>query len=266
MLPINLYLVRHGQSEGNAAKRRAEAGDETVYTQEFRDRHNSSFRLTKRGRQEAIAAGEWLKANAPSFERMITSGFNRAMETAALLDMPDPRWFVDHLLTERDWGDLDNLPESERQERFGEALRRQDADPFYWSPPNGESFMQLALRVDRLLQTLHRECEGKNVLVVCHGEVMRALQVRLERMSQQRFRYLSFSDDPNDRIHNCQIIHYTRRIPDGNWLSRSMDWVRWIRPAEESVPQSGWQAIVRPTYTSDELLEIVHQSERMVES
>ena len=59
-LPLDLILVRHGQSEGNAAKRLSEKSDHTAYTKEFRNRHSASLRLTDLGRKQAQTAGEWI--------------------------------------------------------------------------------------------------------------------------------------------------------------------------------------------------------------
>jgi NAD+ kinase len=62
-MPLDLVLVRHGESEGNVASRFAEAGDNSVFSEEFCNRHNSRLRLTDRGRQQASAAGDWIKRN-----------------------------------------------------------------------------------------------------------------------------------------------------------------------------------------------------------
>jgi len=262
MMPINLVLVRHGQSEGNKAKRMSEAGDNSAFTEGFKKRHSSSFRLTDLGKRQASVIGQWLRAEfygtfgwPHCFDRYYVSEYVRAIETAGLMDLPDAHWKKDFYLTERNWGDLDICPEEEREEKFGEALRRREVQPFFWKPPNGESFVELCLRVDRVLHTLHRECSDQNVIAVCHGEVMRAFQVRLERTSQERFKELTFSKEKWDRIYNCQAIHYTRREPITGKLENHANWVRSVRIAPNGGERStGWQFINRVTYTNDELL------------
>jgi hypothetical protein len=47
--PLELILVRHGQSEGNEATARSEKGDQTPWTPEFRAKHSSTYRLTDKG-------------------------------------------------------------------------------------------------------------------------------------------------------------------------------------------------------------------------
>lgn len=262
MLPIDLVLVRHGQSEGNAANRLSEAGDDSAFTDAFRNRHSSSFRLTEKGREQAILAGRFIRkefmGKGTVFDRYITSEYFRAMETAGLLSLPKARWYPEFYLRERDWGKLDICPPSEREKKYGQAMAGHKVEPFFWSPPNGESLAQLCLRIDRVLHTLHRECSDKRVIIVCHGEVMRAFQVRLERLSQAHFKKLLFSDRPEDRIHNCQVTHYTRRNPYTGKLMGHAGWVRWIRPAENPVAESGWKEIQRKAYSNKELLDLVN--------
>lgn len=263
-LPIDLVLVRHGESEGNLAKRRHEKGDPSLYTNAFLQRHTASWRLVQKGRVQARLAGGWINAYLGKFDCYYTSEYARAMETAGLLELPGAEWLCDFYITERDWGDLDKICPEEREQRFGEAIARRDTEPFFWSPPNGESFKDLCLRVDRFLDTLHRGCFDKRVIVVCHGEVMWAFRVRLERMSQVRFRELHLSKDPLDRIHNCQIIHYTRRDPDTLKLAPYANWMRMIRPTDKPVVDMGWQQIVRPRYSNEDLLGVVSTIESMV--
>ncbi len=263
-LPLDLVLVRHGQSEGNAAKRRSEAGDNSAYTPEFRSRHSASFRLTDLGRNQAEKAGVWIRNEFPGFDRYLVSEYLRAMETAAHLALPRALWYSDFYLTERDWGELDTCPENDRQERFGLALRHREAEPFFWRPPNGESFADLCLRVDRVLHTLHRECSDKRVIIVCHGEVMRAFQIRIERMSQARFRELVFSERNEDRIYNCQIIHYSRRGMGVGSYSPYVACSRAVRPTENPLWTTEWRMIERPRYTNGDLLKIVSRTPAMI--
>jgi hypothetical protein len=58
-MPIDLVLVRHGESEGNAARRSSMDGDNSVFTEEFCSRHNSrlgasGWRLVERAYQSDL--------------------------------------------------------------------------------------------------------------------------------------------------------------------------------------------------------------------
>ncbi len=255
-LPVNLWLVRHGQSEGNAARRLSEAGDHTAYSSNFRNRHSGTYRLTNLDREQAEKTGRWIIASGVKFHRFYTSEYVRAKETAGLLGIPGAEWFSDPYLTERDWGDLDICPENERNKKFGAELKMRAIEPFFWRPPNGESFMMLCQRVDRVLHTLHRECGKMNVIVTCHGETMRAFQLRIERLTQARFHDIVLNNRPEERIHNCEVIHYTRTNQNGT-ESNHMTRVRKIRPTDNPVWDSGWKEIVRPRYSNKELLKEV---------
>ena len=267
-LPLDLIFVRHGQSEGNAAKRLSEKGDDTGYSL-LKDSHTRSYRLSSQGREQAVIAGKWLTGEffkgGKGFDRYITSEYVRAMETSALLGLPDATWYRNFYLTERDWGELDSCPESEQQEKYGEALRMRAIEPFFWRPPNGESLSQLCLRLDRVLQTLHRECSDKRVIIVCHGEVLRAFRVLIERMPQEQFRDIVLNKGKDSGVHNCEILHYTRRHPETGAIAEHADWMRRVRPNDSPVWNTGWQKIQRSRYSNEDLLEIVAKSPSILE-
>lgn len=61
--PLELVLVRHGQSEGNEAVARSQRGDLSAYTPEFKNKHSSTYRLTDKGIQQAKVAGQWIREN-----------------------------------------------------------------------------------------------------------------------------------------------------------------------------------------------------------
>ena len=264
-MPIDLVLVRHGESEGNAAKRLSERGEEGRYDEVLGGRHTRSYRLTDNGQKQAMIAGNYIELEFESFDRYVVSEYARAMETAALLDIESASWYRNFYLTERDWGDLDNCSEEERETRFGEALKLRDIEPFFWRAPNGESFADLCLRIDRILHTLHRECSDKRVVLVCHGEVMWAFRVLLERMSQERFKELHDSQNPADRIYNCDILHYSRRNPHNGQLEKHANWMRHIRPTDPTASVVvDWTEIKRPRYSNEELLSNLEQYPRLL--
>lgn len=61
--PVDLVLVRHGESEGNLAQYRSKHGIEDDWKGEFGERHSSRYRLTDEGRKQAAFAGKWIKEN-----------------------------------------------------------------------------------------------------------------------------------------------------------------------------------------------------------
>ncbi len=266
MMPVDCVLVRHAESEGNAAQHASQKGDSRHYTDEFRARHSSSWRLTDRGIHQAEAAGAWIRANLNGgrFDRAYVSPYIRALETAARLNLPDVRWRQNLYLRERDGGDLEPLTDTERRQQFTHTLERRQTEPFFWTPPNGESIADTCGRIDRVLETLHRECSDKSVILVLHGETMWAFRVLIERWSSQRFVERHTSKKPEDRIHNCQVIHYTRRDPDTGTLAPHYTHVRSVNPTAEPPIRNVWEPIIRETFSSDDLLAYVQQTPRMI--
>lgn len=263
-MPIDLVLVRHGQSEQNLASHHAKKGDSSFYNDSFRARHDSQHRLTPRGREQAKQAGQWLKQNEIGyFDRRYVSAYVRAKETAGILNTDGPNWIVEPLLREREWGDFANLPPEERQALSADSVEKRDTDPFYWIPPNGESIAQVTNRLRPILNTLHRECSDKRVVIVCHGEVMRAFRFVLERMSVEGWVALENSKRPGDDIYNCQILHYSRRNPETGELADHLDWKRSISPADPSNDGPGWEVVKRHRFSNQELLAQVKAVEHI---
>ncbi len=267
MMPIDTVMVRHAESELNEAFNRSKKGDHSLWTDELRSRHNSSFRLSPVGRTQPPKAGEWIRTNlwGGRFDCYFVSPYPRACETAVGLDLPDARWHMDIYLRERDGGDFEGLNEDEVRTAFARSSELRNSEPFFWTPPNGESVATICGRVDRVLDTLHRECSDERVIMVMHGDMMWGARVCLERMSSRRFRDLQMSDDPKDRIHNCQILHYTRRDPETGRLSKTVDWMRSVNPLDLTTSHNDWERIVRPVYTNDDLRAIVEQYPRLID-
>jgi len=260
MLPKHLVLVRHGQSEFNEIVHNLRNGvvafnslDPKVF-----QRTGSKWRLTDLGRSQATAAGEYIKKEIGcTFDGYFVSDFIRAKETAARLDLPEAQWKVEPHLRERDWG---NTGLKDFVERGGSSTFREN-DAFYGSPPSGESIASMVLRVDRMLDTLHREYADKKVIIVCHGELMWGFRVRLERMLEDDFIELDKSRHPHERIHNCQIIEYIRN-EDEPYFMRTKQTCPW----DTSLSSNTWKNIVRRRFTNKQLLSDVFKYPTLLEN
>lgn len=264
-LPLELVLVRHGQSEGNEAHHRSKKGDLSAYIPEFKKRHSSAYRLTDNGIKQAKEAGTWIKENiSETFDRYYTSEFVRAMETASLLEIPNADWYTEVVLRERDKGVFDNLPWTEKSEKHKYDLELRKRDSFFWAPPGGESIANVCVRVDHTFNTLRRECGNKRVIIVCHGEVMWAFRVRIERLSQIRYHQLRSSKDPADNIHHAQILHYTRIHPTTGEIFPDFRFMRSACPWKPNVSNEQWMEFERPTYSNEELMQSVLTVNRYV--
>jgi broad specificity phosphatase PhoE len=189
------------------------------------------------------------------------------METAGLLGLKDAKWYCEFYLRELDKGILAGKSKKERKERLSAELDRKALDPFFYAAPGGESVADCCIRVEKVLDILRRTCPGLRVAIVCHGNIMKAFRVRMERMSQSEY-YKNFIDpatSTNYKIRNCQIIWYSRRNPITNHVSSKYRWVRSVCPWDaHSVAQADWEEISRVSYTNEELLSAVQNVQQLV--
>lgn len=267
MLPVDIILVRHGKSEGNKAGKASRKGDNSLFTPEFRNRHSRTFRLTNTGIEQAKVAGEWLRQNIPMpLDRFYVSDYMRAKETAGYLDLPKAEWRVDFQLRERDMALMDNLPENEKERLFELERRQFEIDKFLSYPAGGgENIPALCLRLKTdWVAHVARECPDKRVIVVCHGHVMRGLQMIFEDLGHDDFIQLDSSTEPADMMLNCQILWYTRRDPDsGKVESSKLVAVRSVCN-HGVIGDYGWRRIQRKRYSNQELLDEVNQYPRHI--
>ncbi|WP_298459120.1 histidine phosphatase family protein [uncultured Cellulomonas sp.] len=182
-----LLLVRHGESLGNTAARAAQAAGEELIDVPARD---PDVELSDVGVEQARALGHWL-ADLPGGERpeaVWSSPYVRAAETARLaLEVGDRSVPVvhDERLRDRELGVLDRLTAAGVEARLpDEAARRRWVGKFYYRPPGGESWADLALRVRSVLADLDRYEDGRRVLVVCHDAVIMVIRYVCEGLSE----------------------------------------------------------------------------------
>lgn len=163
-----LILLRHGES---------------VYNAEGKFTGTTDVELTEKGKKQAISAGLRLKGKYTA-DAAFTSERIRARHTLELVleelgtEVPVE---VAHELNEQDFGDLEGTLKSRAVELYGEERVKEWRRAFEGYPPGGERFIAVQARVAdyyrRAIQPQLRQ--GKNCLVVAHGNSLRALAVYL---------------------------------------------------------------------------------------
>lgn len=196
---IDLVLLRHGESQWNRENRF------TGWT---------DVDLSAKGVQEAREAGARLRSEGFAFDVAYTSLLKRAIRTLwIVLDEMDLMWLPVRRrwrLNERHYGDLQGLDKAETAERFGERQvllwrRSYDVAPPALAPgderfPGRERRYRdidprLLPRTECLMDTMARmrPCweedivpeirGGRRVLIVAHGNSLRAIVAHLDRLS-----------------------------------------------------------------------------------
>ena len=79
-MPLDLYVIRHGESEANVIISAGEQGDNSLYTQDNVTVPDRSWRLTATGRKQADCIGRWLVAQQPLFDRYLVSPYVRTRD------------------------------------------------------------------------------------------------------------------------------------------------------------------------------------------
>jgi 2,3-bisphosphoglycerate-dependent phosphoglycerate mutase len=169
-----LILVRHGQSQWNIENRFTGWID---------------IPLARAGEDEARRAGELLKGYR--FDHGFTSALKRAQDTMKIIleviRQPDLPVKKDQALNERFYGDLQGLNKDETAQKFGAEQVHLWRRSYEVAPPGGESLKDTAARVLPYYTTYiePRVLHGENILVVAHGNSLRALVMTLENISPQ---------------------------------------------------------------------------------
>ena len=150
--PLELWLVRHGETEWSKAMRHTGRTD---------------VPLTEAGRRRAGGLAPLLGSQA--FDQVLCSPLLRARETARLAGFGE-RIRLDEDIAEWDYGDFEGRTTAELAEELGGFS--------IWTTPvtGGETLAQVATRAERVLARL--ETVGGRHLLFSHGHLLRILTAR----------------------------------------------------------------------------------------
>jgi len=203
-----LILVRHGESLWNAK------GLWTGLT---------DIPLSEKGRREAVLVAKAMKHI--KIDIAYTSVLKRSTQTLdqikKTLRLNDLATFENKALNERDYGEFTGKNKWEIKKQYGEEKFLKIRRGWDYSIPGGETLKDVYSRVVPYYQNqiLSKLEEGKNVLIVAHGNSLRALVKYLENISDKDIENLEiatgdvyiYKTDNKNKILSKKIITLKRK-------------------------------------------------------
>ncbi|MBG6238562.1 broad specificity phosphatase PhoE [Mycetocola sp. CAN_C7] len=216
MTTTELWLVRHGESTANVLATNAQRDGLDVIPVQHRD---ADVPLSDDGVRQAEALGAWLTGDstgsAPS--TIWSSPYLRARQTltvALAAGNSERPFFVDERLRDRELGILDTLTSIGVDRRFpDEAARRRWLGKFYYRPPGGEAWTDVALRIRSFLRDLESTDASGPVLVTAHDAIVLVFLYICLGWSEKEL--LDFA--AAHTVSNASITRLTRRDGEQFW-------------------------------------------------
>ena len=177
---MKLYLVRHGQTDWNVARKFQ--GD-------------TDIPLNQTGIEQAHMVKE--KLNNINIYLCISSPLSRTLETARIICDNQIPIITNQLLIERDLGEYE-----------GKIIEESHYDgSLYWdyklnlNDKGVESIKDLFKRCEEFLNQIKEEYKDKNLLIVSHGATIRAIHYIISSYSEEE-KFLKFD------VPNCCLFEY----------------------------------------------------------
>jgi alpha-ribazole phosphatase len=152
-----IVLCRHGATDGNAGGAFLSTNDPP---------------LNALGLKQAATTAHALHDVA--FDLALTSPKRRCRQTCAIV-APSIDARVDDRLIEVHFGEWEGRTSQWLEEHAPEALQRRRERPANFRPPGGESFMDVAIRLQPLAETLERN-DAARTLIVAHRGTLGVLE------------------------------------------------------------------------------------------
>ena len=163
-----IYLLRHGQS---------------VWNFENKFTGWTDVDLNENGKKEAMNVAQIAKKL--NIDYIFTSDLKRTIQTAEIIEneMNNENLItLQHKdLNERHYGEFTGQNKTQIKEEKGEDFVKELRRSYYYKPNDGESLCEVKARVGNYFDTyINPKAQHKNVLIVAHGNSIRALLVHLK--------------------------------------------------------------------------------------
>ncbi len=182
-----LYYVRHGESTYNAQNRYAGSLD---------------CELSAKGKEQAEIVGE--KLVDEDIDIIVASPQTRAQQTAAIIN----QYLKLKIETEEDLREIhvglyEGLTREEAAAKYPDRWKQGINRSFTFSPHEGETALDVQNRVYAAMDRILARHGDKNVLIVAHGFVGKAVNRYFNRE-------LSDEEFFNYNVENCTVIEFVR--------------------------------------------------------
>lgn len=196
---MNVYFMRHGETDWNTEKRLQGTTD---------------IPLNKNGEELAKITSQNIKNEGIRFEKIYTSPLCRAIKTAEYMNEGiNAPLIIDNRIKEFNFGSAEGhtFQEITTDPQFG-ALKNWFLDPQNYKAEQGSEsyedfFGRLSDFLDNEIKPLEKEGKLNNILIVCHGGVVRGLCKIMLNWDLKHFSQV--------KIPNCGVNLFT--LNQGSW-------------------------------------------------
>lgn len=156
---MNIFVTRHGQTVWNLDKK-------------MQGCHDSA--LTEKGIENAKKLGERLEHI--DFDIIYCSPLKRAVDTANYIrEYKDTELVLNEDFKEMNYGEWEGMTFDEINEKYPVEYDNFINKPDFFDPIGGESYDSVISRVKSGLYNIINNNEGKNILIVTHTAIIKAI-------------------------------------------------------------------------------------------
>ncbi len=178
-----IYFMRHG---------------ETIWNRQGRIQGSTDIALTDLGISLAELSRDGFAGDGILFDRIYSSPYQRALRTAEIVsektlrpDAPKPSFLLDDRLKEMCFGKYEGMTLKEIKKR-DDNIQKCFQDPAHFqADETGENYRDVFARTDEFLEKEIRPLEAfdglRNVLVLCHGTIIRAFLATINHIAIEHF-------------------------------------------------------------------------------
>jgi isoleucyl-tRNA synthetase len=191
------HVMRHGQTEHNLKGL-------------WNASRDGSDTLTTEGEQQVAASAATLKDKG--IDMVISSPFARTLETATMtanqIGLTEENIITDERVAEWNVGkQFDNKP---LDDYF--TIRNAQEDRYGFKTEDGESYLDIIKRAGEFIYDIEQKYQNKNILIVSHGAVTRALEliangISMKNLYEQTRAYKNFGNAEVRTINFVPLPH-----------------------------------------------------------